>query len=129
MLQIRSQEDTPYLSILPFRAGCVTTNKTRLSTTSTLHISKNESLFRCLFTRGPFVDYIVLPIVYLHEGGHILCKGVAQGTKNMRSETNFSPPTSERYTEHSTEHRSIRNQVPRRRYSLKSKAIGQNGSH
>ncbi|XP_053392088.1 uncharacterized protein LOC128554801 [Mercenaria mercenaria] len=31
---------------------------------------------------GTAVDYIVWPVLYLHEGGHILCKGIAQGKKS-----------------------------------------------
>ena len=45
----------------------------------------NLGLFREYTKRGPYVEYVVWPAMYLHEDGHILSKGVAQGTKEQKS--------------------------------------------
>lgn len=39
----------------------------------------NTDLFRHYTKSGSNVDYVVWPVVFLHEGGPIICKGVAQG--------------------------------------------------
>ena len=39
----------------------------------------NGELYKAYTKTGPRVDYLVWPAVFLHEGGSILCKGVAQG--------------------------------------------------
>lgn len=33
---------------------------------------------------GEYVDFLVLPALYLHENGPLLAKGIAQGAKNQR---------------------------------------------
>ena len=35
--------------------------------------------FRHYTKSGSTVDYVVWPVLFLHEGGPIICKGVAQG--------------------------------------------------
>ena len=35
--------------------------------------------FRHYTQSGSTVDYVVWPVLFLHEGGPIICKGVAQG--------------------------------------------------
>ena len=48
-------------------------------------IEFRTTLFREYVTRGPYVAYVVWPILYLHEGGPVLSKGVAKGsTENSR---------------------------------------------
>ncbi|XP_045206665.1 uncharacterized protein LOC123558886 [Mercenaria mercenaria] len=43
---------------------------------------------------GTAIDYIVWPVLYLHERGNILCKGIAQGKKSdPDSDANTSPGT------------------------------------
>ena len=39
----------------------------------------DRNLFKDFTRKGHFIDFIVWPIMYLHEGGPILSKGVAQG--------------------------------------------------
>ncbi|XP_063414130.1 dynein regulatory complex subunit 4-like isoform X2 [Mytilus trossulus] len=39
----------------------------------------NTDLFRHYTKSGSNVDYVVWPVVFLHDGGPIICKGVAQG--------------------------------------------------
>ncbi|KAH3785865.1 hypothetical protein DPMN_163960 [Dreissena polymorpha] len=39
----------------------------------------NTELYRSYTKSGPLVDFPVWPTMFLHEGGPVLCKGVAQG--------------------------------------------------
>ncbi|CAC5403598.1 unnamed protein product [Mytilus coruscus] len=39
----------------------------------------NTDLFKFYTKSGSKVDYVVWPAVFLHEGGPLICKGVAQG--------------------------------------------------
>ena len=44
----------------------------------------DTQVFREYTKRGPDVDYVVWPALLLHEGGPLLCKGVAQGCNHSR---------------------------------------------
>lgn len=39
----------------------------------------NTNVFKAYTRSGGVVDYVVWPALFLHEGGAMLCKGVAQG--------------------------------------------------
>lgn len=39
----------------------------------------DKEKYRAYMQSGEEVDFIVWPPIYLHEGGPLLCKGVAQG--------------------------------------------------
>lgn len=39
----------------------------------------NADLYKAYTKSGSCVDFLVWPAMFLHEGGPILCKGVAQG--------------------------------------------------
>ncbi|KAH3806462.1 hypothetical protein DPMN_134782 [Dreissena polymorpha] len=41
----------------------------------------DRNMFKEYTTRGPYLEYIVWPVIYLHRGGPMLGKGVAQGTR------------------------------------------------
>ncbi|XP_053398949.1 myosin-7B-like isoform X2 [Mercenaria mercenaria] len=47
--------------------------------TGDIHFDTN--IYKPYTKSGKYVQYIVWPAVYLHEGGPVLCKGVAQGRK------------------------------------------------
>ncbi|XP_053400467.1 myb-like protein X [Mercenaria mercenaria] len=47
----------------------------------TENIVFDTNKFKPYTKSGKYIDYIVWPAVYLHEGGPLLCKGVAQGRK------------------------------------------------
>lgn len=40
----------------------------------------DKSLYKDYTKRGKHLSYVVWPVLFLHEGGPLLCKGVAQGT-------------------------------------------------
>lgn len=44
-------------------------------------------IFRSYTQSGPHIDYIVWPALYLHEGGALLSKGVAQGCDIVTQKT------------------------------------------
>ena len=44
-------------------------------------------LYREYTSRGQYVDFVVWPTLYLHEGGAVLAKGVAQGRKTAKTPT------------------------------------------
>ncbi|XP_053389590.1 protein starmaker-like [Mercenaria mercenaria] len=48
---------------------------------NTEDIKFDTNKFKPYTKSGTYIDYIVWPAVYLHEGGPLLCKGVAQGRK------------------------------------------------
>lgn len=37
------------------------------------------NLYKAYTKSGPTVEYVVWPALFLHQGGNLLCKGVAQG--------------------------------------------------
>lgn len=41
----------------------------------------NTDMYRAYTKSGDHVEYVVWPAIYLHEGGPVLMKGVAQGIK------------------------------------------------
>ncbi|XP_052219023.1 uncharacterized protein LOC127836424 [Dreissena polymorpha] len=43
--------------------------------------SFDRNVFKEYTRRGAFIDFIVWPVIYLHQGGPMLGKGVAQGTR------------------------------------------------
>ncbi|WAQ98119.1 hypothetical protein MAR_022492 [Mya arenaria] len=42
----------------------------------------NKELFKEYTVRGKYVEFFVWPVMYLHENGPVLTKGIAQGTEN-----------------------------------------------
>ncbi|KAH3830286.1 hypothetical protein DPMN_103526 [Dreissena polymorpha] len=44
----------------------------------------DTTLFKDYTTRGPYVEFLVWPALYLHKDGPLLSKGVAQGTLQSR---------------------------------------------
>lgn len=41
----------------------------------------DQDIYRAYTKSGNIVEYVVWPVIYLHEGGPVLMKGVAQGRK------------------------------------------------
>jgi len=39
----------------------------------------DHDLYRAYTRNGSHIEYVVWPVLYLHEGGSIITKGVAQG--------------------------------------------------
>lgn len=44
----------------------------------------DHTAFKDYTKTGRYVDFVVWPALYLHEGGPLLCKGVAQGTNQTQ---------------------------------------------
>ncbi|XP_052219018.1 uncharacterized protein LOC127836421 [Dreissena polymorpha] len=49
-------------------------------TTCSMRAPFNKDHFKEYTKRGPYMEYVVWPVMYLHQGGPMLGKGVAQGT-------------------------------------------------
>jgi hypothetical protein len=44
----------------------------------------DKNLYKEYLTSGQLVSFVVWPALLLHENGPIVCKGVAEGKKNMK---------------------------------------------
>ncbi|KAH3737728.1 uncharacterized protein LOC127851702 [Dreissena polymorpha] len=51
----------------------------------------DKDKFKEYTSRGPFVDYVVWPIMYLHRDGPMLGKGIAQGCKEKMEDGSCEP--------------------------------------
>ncbi|CAC5413506.1 unnamed protein product [Mytilus coruscus] len=45
-------------------------------------------LFRSYTKTGDYIDFIVWPVIYVHKGGHLLCKGVVQPMSGNNNQYN-----------------------------------------
>lgn len=43
----------------------------------------NTAHYKAYTKSGSVIEYVVWPALFLHQGGSLLCKGVAQGTKEL----------------------------------------------
>lgn len=59
-------------------------NENISQTTERGRLSFDKDLYKEYTCRGEYIDFIVWPTLFLHKGGPLLSKGVAQGTKKKR---------------------------------------------
>ncbi|XP_052791538.1 interaptin-like [Mya arenaria] len=75
-----NEKQTAFSDEIPTEFKEVKDNVTLAKDRETRQFSKD--LFKAYTKRGNLVEFYVWPVIYLHENGPLLAKGIAQGTKD-----------------------------------------------